>query len=1226
MVQKKEITDFGKKIGGARKDLYEKGLTVEDINDLNHRELLKVCIKKNVWKKPNYEEMVGKGVPKEIVYFYKLAYDGFPTKFNTRGNYDSDIEKAKNYIELGQIMSAIEVKSYMDLEKLKEALVTNGYLESRGGGRSYKHTQKSYGIDLLKMVSKINDSQREYERRKAIEKIEDRNFPYKQEAYQKGIVIRERNSKAPGEKEYSTEYVVCKKQGGYYVVIDSFDSREKAENYIHTTLKEQYEERKNKQKEIIEPRPQLRHIRRKGIDFRNGKDIDTNLFQDTFKFRGGEFGNWNTQDDRQQNLNLAFDSLIDLSRVLKISPQAVSLDGTLALAFGSRGRGGVNSALAHYEPSSVVINLTKMRGAGSLAHEWGHALDDYLGKRSGNVSIDKMLTEKISVRGSAIPKEVEIVENIMKVIKYRTLSKDEIIQKNKDTLMKEKEKFREKTLWNLAKVGGMKDKEEFFNNFNYFLNPNNSSAEYEKHFEKFLNDIPKEVKVLINKSDIKNIIEDFKYKELNVNNVKGQLGYAKEETQYFKNAKDLDEYRSKPYFTNNVELFARAFETYVESKLKESGLESNYLVYATDTGNPLYPPKNERESIFKEFDKLFDEISVLDRENLVGDDFTISDVQYENKDFKEIESKENLDSSKDDTIENQIEEKTSNDNPNRMKMVNFNAEIVDYDNQVVKRDIAVGLGDDNFNYTLLIDKADGKPLGVEINNEYSDKEFITLVNGDINEFKDTFYIETLWDEFVEVPTIGGTVTLDDRSIAEDFHIWEKGTNIGVIKEWFNENYSKDSYDLQEQNPYPQIIDTEKQSEDREGGYRYYLTQRPPSIGTHPRGTTEIVAFDEKTKIDEIGGLEAWGYVEYSQPLPQSQIEDYELVDKSSLENKNQEFNQVDNKSLDLDEYEKYVEQIVAEVKIDKANLIEALGEADSFRLELSLCEYNKVALVIPNMSDSGEKHKVVFGTDKGDGVEVLSHTRLNTEELASRLIDEGFSACCIEEKLNIADLQIVDIEGKEIDTKGLIDFAELQRKGDISVIRIKDNEVEKIKRLEIEHSIIEGKDGIKLLVLREDRVKALEQIGRVDKQLGGIPYSQMKINKGRQYIEISNLEYEKIRDSNMVHSAFKKGEDKITLVVANMEEKEKALIQIGRNHEKTLGNVKYEELKTDNSEVVYKQIDIKNAMKTIEKMLENGVQVSAKPKGDKVFLAFKKEDMQKVQAILKSITNKDRDR
>jgi hypothetical protein len=38
---------------------------------------------------------------------------------------------------------------------------------------------------------------------------------------------------------------------------------------------------------------------------------------------------------------------------------------------------------AHYEPERAVINLTKLNGAGSLAHEWWHALDHYFGRQDG---------------------------------------------------------------------------------------------------------------------------------------------------------------------------------------------------------------------------------------------------------------------------------------------------------------------------------------------------------------------------------------------------------------------------------------------------------------------------------------------------------------------------------------------------------------------------------------------------------------------------------------------------------------------------------------------------------------------------------------------------------------------------------------------------------------------------------------------------------------------------
>lgn len=115
-----------------------------------------------------------------------------------------------------------------------------------------------------------------------------------------------------------------------------------------------------------------------GEDYRESKSVTAEEFANTFGFRGVQFGNWTNQDDRQAALNNAYDAFMDLSRVTGISPKALSLGGELGIAFGSRGSGRAN---AHYELDNVVINLTKTRGAGSLAHEWWHALDNYFARR-----------------------------------------------------------------------------------------------------------------------------------------------------------------------------------------------------------------------------------------------------------------------------------------------------------------------------------------------------------------------------------------------------------------------------------------------------------------------------------------------------------------------------------------------------------------------------------------------------------------------------------------------------------------------------------------------------------------------------------------------------------------------------------------------------------------------------------------------------------------------------
>lgn len=118
---------------------------------------------------------------------------------------------------------------------------------------------------------------------------------------------------------------------------------------------------------------------RVGTDWRNGKDVTPEQFEEVFGFRGVEFGNWVNQGknsrERQWMLNNAFDAFNDLAETLNLPPKAMALDGTLGLAFGSRGHG---KASAHYEPVAHVINLTKTKGYSSLAHEWFHALDHYI--------------------------------------------------------------------------------------------------------------------------------------------------------------------------------------------------------------------------------------------------------------------------------------------------------------------------------------------------------------------------------------------------------------------------------------------------------------------------------------------------------------------------------------------------------------------------------------------------------------------------------------------------------------------------------------------------------------------------------------------------------------------------------------------------------------------------------------------------------------------------------
>lgn len=164
-------------------------------------------------------------------------------------------------------------------------------------------------------------------------------------------------------------------------IVKDFASRSEAEAWLKENLERLEQERKEKREaESKVVYFQTSAGERIGKDRRNGKPATPEMFTAAFGFRGVQFGNWTNASDRQMALNQAYDAFMDLAETLGLSPRAMSLDGELALAFGARGNG---SALAHYEPNEVVINLTKTRGVGSLAHEWLHALDNFLARRNG---------------------------------------------------------------------------------------------------------------------------------------------------------------------------------------------------------------------------------------------------------------------------------------------------------------------------------------------------------------------------------------------------------------------------------------------------------------------------------------------------------------------------------------------------------------------------------------------------------------------------------------------------------------------------------------------------------------------------------------------------------------------------------------------------------------------------------------------------------------------------
>lgn len=97
-----------------------------------------------------------------------------------------------------------------------------------------------------------------------------------------------------------------------------------------------------------------------------------------FEFRSIEIGRWVSEPERDRAAIRFQQALDDLMAVLGGPEHLVSLRQTLGLQYGIGGRPGV---AAHYIPATRQLALAKNAGAGSLAHEWFHAFDHYMGSR-----------------------------------------------------------------------------------------------------------------------------------------------------------------------------------------------------------------------------------------------------------------------------------------------------------------------------------------------------------------------------------------------------------------------------------------------------------------------------------------------------------------------------------------------------------------------------------------------------------------------------------------------------------------------------------------------------------------------------------------------------------------------------------------------------------------------------------------------------------------------------
>ena len=362
-----------------------------------------------------------------------------------------------------------------------------------------------------------------------------------------------------------------------------------------------------------------------------GRNVSVDSSQElkkAYNFREVQVGTWVQTDVASakwhtDNINEGFADLCDITG---IPDNLVSMNGRIAIAIGAR---GVKGAKAHYEPGERVIQINKMKGGGSLGHEWFHAFDNLISEAINGGDYNEWFTwqgkEQIkmaSSHGNNKSSVKQVVSN----------NNDSLNQKVRDKFTNLVHAMME---GDTPETNTVEFDEEQWNKCQSFYNLKTKIAKYK----------PRTLNAAQTFTDAKKIIDEYyddriarekdyqsrgytsgmsvekltqeKIKSLEfaaikfADKEKGETEYltGRVVSRYYQDAKKL----GNGYWDTPHEMAARAFQCWLNDKLKEQGRKNTYLVGMVDNdkyGGVFYPYPTERDrkKINQAFDDLFEVI------------------------------------------------------------------------------------------------------------------------------------------------------------------------------------------------------------------------------------------------------------------------------------------------------------------------------------------------------------------------------------------------------------------------------------------------------------------------------------------------------------------------------------------------------------------------------------------------------------------------------------------
>lgn len=671
------IKDAGAELTYNRRNRVKSAKKWSDISSLNDSLKVKETVKSNIWPKIDYQKLIDDGMPPLVSHIVKQVYDAVSPKPNTTLINDATLERyinAVNRVENGLMdwatddqavdywmsrMSNVHGMNFGSKDNAPKSLLEFVFPE---GWRTSQDELRIVGAN--KLLSALQPS---YENsRRGLKAIKE-GWPRKREAWEiQGFKIVENPSvevvASSNVKIQGTDSVFMAIDGRYVKSFASLQEGEAAKNAIgpfvlfgkrgfvnHFASEElalasakEHAQRESKRAGVSDKGMLVESVEREGIARRMpGENITSERMVEEFGLKGVNFGNWMktpaAREEAQLHLNHAYDSFHDLAEVMGVPPKALSLNGMLGLAIGAQGGGG--RAAAHFVPGVNEINLTRTSGAGSLGHEWAHALDHYFAVQAGlATSATPFLTEfaspdlmrkkgkivdgrYVSVEvprfGELRPEVALAFNSIVDAMNKRPATETDLLDRNKAS----NERI-EKNIngWLRAIRRDFSGQEDAFDALSQKIKDGDFgdgkvAVSRNTHLSPVLVEMRElykskngRVSSLDDMKSLQSWLDNATFSKNSVFKPSASVG-----TEYSKNALNLDKEKGgKPYWSTDLEKFARAFDAYLTDTLDEKLIKNQYLSHVGRDGVTV-PMGDERTAINEAFRGLVETLEVKEQ-------------------------------------------------------------------------------------------------------------------------------------------------------------------------------------------------------------------------------------------------------------------------------------------------------------------------------------------------------------------------------------------------------------------------------------------------------------------------------------------------------------------------------------------------------------------------------------------------------------------------------------